>query len=106
MRISGLAFIGLKALSNDNDGKLKAKASDENIVPWTIVNRYYIADVHFATHVIHGLSPLAFDKPHTPPAVIYVWVDGEVCSRFYANQFIPFLRIYSHMLNTSRNYPV
>ena len=56
-----------------------AKASEEEtLIPWTIVNRYYIADVHFAAHVIHGISPMMFDKPHTPPAVIYVWVDGEV----------------------------
>lgn len=84
-----MIFVGLKALSiegqlksgasNDSDSKLlNAKTSEENIIPWTIVNRYYVADVHFAAHVIHGISSMAFDKPHTPPAVIYVWVDGEV----------------------------
>ncbi|KAF8799000.1 hypothetical protein BYT27DRAFT_6887396 [Phlegmacium glaucopus] len=67
----------LKALSNDGDGESNVKTSDENIVPWTIVNRYYTANVHFLAHVIHGLSPLVFDKPHMPPAVIYVWVEGE-----------------------------
>ena len=83
--------IGLKALSiqgqsrtlnsdvDDSDDKLNPHSSDENIFPWTIMNRYYIADVHFAAHVIHAISPMAFDRPHTPPAVIYVWVDGEVC---------------------------
>jgi hypothetical protein len=59
---------------------LNAETSEENVIPWTIVNRYYIADVHFSAHVIHGISPMMFDKPHTPPAVIYVWVDGEASS--------------------------
>lgn len=63
--------------SNDEGGKLNDDILDENIVPWTIVNRYYIADVHFAMHVIHSVSPMVFDKRHTPPAVIYVWIDGE-----------------------------
>ena len=53
--------------------------SEENvIIPWTIVNHYYIADVHFAAHVIHSISPMMFDKPHMPPAIIYIWVDCEV----------------------------
>ena len=76
-------FVGLKALSIQGQSGSSASSDDnisdeETIIPWTIVNRYYIADVHFAAHVIHGISPLLFDKPHTPPAVIYVWVDGEV----------------------------
>ena len=83
-------LIGLKALSIEgqspaSDGKLNDKTSEENIIPWTIVNRYYTADVHFAAHVIHGMSPMVFDKPHIPPAVIYVWVDGEV--RLFIHDF-------------------
>lgn len=101
-----LNFIGLKAFSaqhqspapntgvgNDSDGTLDTKTSDESVVPWTILNRYYIADVHFLTNVIHGISPTVFDKPHMPPAVIYVWVDGEVCQDLMLNYFIPFLCI-------------
>jgi hypothetical protein len=87
-------FIGLKALSiqgqssttdsSASSAEAKTSEEEETIIPWTIVNRYYIADVHFSAHVIHGISPTMFDKPHTPPAVIYVWVDGEV----WTNPFI------------------
>jgi hypothetical protein len=91
--------IGLKALSIEGQSPTSdlsnasndAETSEENVIPWTIVNRYYIADVHFAAHVIHGISPMMFDKPHTPPAVIYVWVDGEVCPfilRFLRERFL------------------
>ena len=44
-------------------------------IPWTIVNKYYTADVHFETHefehfrVIHAVGV---------PAIIYVWGPGEV----------------------------
>lgn len=100
-------FIGLKALSiqgespNDN---LNTKTSEENVIPWTIVNRYYIADVHFAVHVIHDISPMMFEKNPTPPAVIYVWVDGEVRSFKIPRVFK--LTCASRMLNMLRNFLV
>ncbi|KAI0771221.1 hypothetical protein BD413DRAFT_65435 [Trametes elegans] len=43
-------------------------------VPWTIVNKYYTADVHFETHEFEH-----FRVHHAigVPAVIYVWGPGE-----------------------------
>ena len=44
-------------------------------IPWTIVNKYYTADVHFETHEFEH-----FRVQHAigVPAVIYVWGPGEV----------------------------
>ncbi|KAI0662215.1 hypothetical protein C8Q70DRAFT_875036, partial [Cubamyces menziesii] len=43
-------------------------------IPWTIVNKYYTADVHFETHEFEH-----FRVQHAigVPAVIYVWGPGE-----------------------------
>ena len=76
--INRLSQLSLENTSNLG-ARLNPNTSEENVIPWTIVNRYYSADVHFAAHVIHGISPMMFEKPHAPPAIIYVWVDGEVC---------------------------
>ncbi|KAJ7147046.1 hypothetical protein C8R43DRAFT_1011638 [Mycena crocata] len=43
-------------------------------VPWTISNKYYSADVHFAAHTITGLAPHVV---RNVPAVIFVWAKGE-----------------------------
>ncbi|KAF8965135.1 hypothetical protein BDZ97DRAFT_1813831 [Flammula alnicola] len=52
------------------------------IVPYTLANRYYTADVHFAAYAMQALYPSLFAldrrpdyKP--PPAVVFVWVEGE-----------------------------
>lgn len=106
-RIDINLFVGLKALSIQGEspnGNLNAKTSEENIIPWTIVNRYYIADVHFAVHVIHDISPMMFENPPTPPALIYVWVDGEVRSFEISKVFK--LMCASRMLNMLRNFLV
>ncbi|EDR13708.1 uncharacterized protein LACBIDRAFT_308990 [Laccaria bicolor S238N-H82] len=43
-------------------------------IPWSISNRYYTADVHFAAHT---LESVASHHVHGVPAVIFVWADGE-----------------------------
>ncbi|KAF7365118.1 hypothetical protein MVEN_00383100 [Mycena venus] len=43
-------------------------------VPWTLSNKYYSADVHFAAHTITGLAPHVV---RNVPAVIFVWAKGE-----------------------------
>ncbi|KAH8825254.1 hypothetical protein DL96DRAFT_1737852 [Flagelloscypha sp. PMI_526] len=43
-------------------------------VPWTISNKYYSADVHFAAHSIKGLAPYHVQNV---PAVLFVWSKGE-----------------------------
>ncbi|KAH9841818.1 uncharacterized protein C8Q71DRAFT_349508 [Rhodofomes roseus] len=48
--------------------------SPSNVFPWTIVNKYYTADVHFQTK-----SYSEFRIPHADgvPAVVYVWEHGQ-----------------------------
>ncbi|KAF7985561.1 hypothetical protein HWV62_3825 [Athelia sp. TMB] len=45
-----------------------------NIIPWTISNRYYTADVHFSLHDAKAWSSLL---AYGVPAVIFVWAHGE-----------------------------
>ena len=44
-------------------------------IPWSITNRYYTADVHFAAHTLESVTS---HHVHGVPAVIFVWADGEV----------------------------
>ncbi|KAF7346440.1 hypothetical protein MSAN_01872000 [Mycena sanguinolenta] len=43
-------------------------------IPWTLSNKYYSADVHFAAHTVTGLAPHAV---RNVPAVVFVWARGE-----------------------------
>ncbi|THG99596.1 hypothetical protein EW026_g2774 [Hermanssonia centrifuga] len=43
-------------------------------IPWTIVNKYYTADVHFE---IRELQSFSGDHASEVPAIIYVWSCGE-----------------------------
>ncbi|KAL1727168.1 hypothetical protein EV714DRAFT_217876 [Schizophyllum commune] len=58
----------------DEASSSDATASEEEQIPWTISNKYYSADVHFAPHAIHGLSP---HRVQNVPAVIFAWSHGE-----------------------------
>ncbi|KAL1666647.1 hypothetical protein GGF50DRAFT_87281 [Schizophyllum commune] len=58
----------------DEASSSHATASEEEQIPWTISNKYYSADVHFAPHAIHGLSP---HRVQNVPAVIFAWSHGE-----------------------------
>ncbi|KAI0373734.1 hypothetical protein BV20DRAFT_672240 [Pilatotrama ljubarskyi] len=53
---------------------LPSAGDGSSTVPWTIVNKYYTADVHFETHEFNH-----FRVRHAVgvPAVIYVWGPGE-----------------------------
>ncbi|KAL1950714.1 hypothetical protein VTO73DRAFT_5838 [Trametes versicolor] len=55
-------------------GNNPLSAGSSTSVPWTIVNKYYTADVHFETHEFEH-----FRVHHAigVPAVIYVWGPGE-----------------------------
>ena len=44
-------------------------------IPWTIVNKYYTADVHFEPHGFEHFRAL---HAVGVPAIIYVWGPGEV----------------------------
>lgn len=53
------------------------------ITPYTLANRYYTAEVHFAAYALDAVFPGLFSldrgpefKP--PPAVVFVWREGEV----------------------------
>lgn len=81
-----MAYIGIKALGGSTDGQteetLKAENGKKDLlspelvkIPWTIKNKYYSADVHFAIHPMRGLAPYLLQNI---PAVIFVWRDDEV----------------------------
>jgi hypothetical protein len=46
-----------------------------SVVPWTIVNRYYTADVRFLVHTLSSWASIQ----HEPlaPALLFVWNRGE-----------------------------
>ncbi|KAH9936641.1 uncharacterized protein B0H18DRAFT_974812 [Fomitopsis serialis] len=46
----------------------------DNVFPWTIVNRYYTADVHFQ---IRAFSEFRIPHADGVPAVVYVWERGQ-----------------------------
>lgn len=51
-------------------------------IPWTIENRYYSADVHFAVYPMRGLAPYILQNV---PAIIFVWESNKVN---YNDQYI------------------
>jgi len=72
-------------ISSSLDGALafiqRIKADDEREhsepeykIPWTITNKYYSANVHFAAHTVNEFSA---DLLEGVPAVVFVWTRGE-----------------------------
>jgi hypothetical protein len=77
--------------SNDKEGASTLELNAEenrSIVPWTIANKYYTADVHFEAREWKSNSEsgtgsrLTLDGADGVPAVIFVWMHGEVCICF------------------------
>lgn len=50
-------------------------------IPWTITNKYYSADVHFAAYVVREFCAELLEGI---PAVVFVWTRGEVGELSYA----------------------
>jgi hypothetical protein len=75
----GIQNLGQSSISTPGQliGGEKDLLSPELIkIPWTIENKYYSADVHFAVHSMRGLAPYLLQNV---PAVIFVWGSDEVC---------------------------
>lgn len=80
--LSGVLKAESPSTSND-----KETASTQNLnleegettIPWTIANKYYTADVHFDAHEWKLDSRLTSGVADGVPAVVFVWVHGEVC---------------------------
>ena len=78
-----MARIGIQALGGSTDIQPEEIANynkdllshDSMKIPWTIENRYYSADVHFAVHPMHGLAPYMLQNV---PAIIFVWESNKV----------------------------
>lgn len=76
-------YIGIQALGKSSapistaadDQKQDLLSPDLIKIPWTIENKYYSADVHFAAHPMRGLAPYLLQNV---PAVIFVWGSNEV----------------------------
>jgi len=63
-------------------------AEEPLTIPWTIVNRYYSAEVHFSVRTVEGLASSPGLLATSAPALVYVWVEGEVSSFSYLLLFI------------------
>jgi len=78
-----VARIGIQALGGSTDIQPEEIANynkdllshDSMKIPWTIENRYYSADVHFAVHPMRGLAPYMLQNV---PAIIFVWESNKV----------------------------
>lgn len=78
-----MAHIGIQALGGSTDIQSEETANDTKDllssdiikIPWTIENRYYSADVHFAVHPMRGLAPYILQNV---PAIIFVWESNKV----------------------------
>ncbi|KAF5360370.1 hypothetical protein D9756_004916 [Leucocoprinus leucothites] len=75
----------IQALGGSTDGQTQEIGRAENgkkdllspgllKIPWTIENKYYSADVHFAVHPMRGLAPYLLQNI---PAIIFVWASNE-----------------------------
>lgn len=80
-------YPGVQELSGSN---APASSFSDSIVPWTIVNKYYTADVHFHTRTF---SEFRISHADGVPAVVYVWEHGQVC--FVAITLMPALNVPS-----------
>lgn len=82
---TGLQKLGQAAAStaeearNVGEGSKNVLSPDLAKIPWTIENKYYSADVHFAVHPMRGLAPYLLQNV---PAVIFVWGSNEVSHSF------------------------
>ncbi|KAG1745958.1 uncharacterized protein EDB91DRAFT_1119769 [Suillus paluster] len=50
--------------------------NNPSIIPWTIANKYYTADVHFEVHQLPEWRPSDHEL-ESVPAVLYTWTAGE-----------------------------
>jgi hypothetical protein len=91
----GIQNLGQSSISTSEQvigGDKDLLSSDLIKIPWTIENKYYSADVHFAAHPMRGLAPYLLQNV---PAVIFVWGSDEVCCHLY---------LYLSLMNLMRDY--
>ncbi|KAG1872458.1 hypothetical protein DFJ58DRAFT_439449 [Suillus subalutaceus] len=55
---------------------LSIATDNSSIIPWTIANKYYTADVHFEFHHLPDWTPNNHEL-ESVPAVVYTWTVGE-----------------------------
>lgn len=55
---------------------LSITTDNPSIIPWTIANKYYTADVHFEFHHLPDWTPNNHEL-ESVPAVVYTWTTGE-----------------------------
>ena len=84
-----------------------SRTSGPIIVPYTISNRYYSAEIHFAAYELQAVHAGLFSLDRSPdykppPAVVFVWIDGEVCSKILLIKDLLTERMNSAICETSR----
>jgi hypothetical protein len=67
----------IKALTNQSDTQVSqpSEPSSSQTIPWTIVNKYYTADVHFELREIREWNA---SHAEGVPAIVFAWSNGEV----------------------------
>lgn len=55
---------------------LSITTDNPSIIPWTIANKYYTADVHFEFHYLPDWTPNNHEL-ESVPALVYAWTVGE-----------------------------
>jgi len=74
--------IGVKSLAAPREEGSPAALVSESLpvlpltVPWTITNRYYVADVHFSVWTGDRVFVELFERESA--ALVFVWTEGEV----------------------------
>ncbi len=86
----------IKVLSSVSTHANPLAAGSSTSIPWTIVNKYYTADVHFETHEFEQ-----FRVHHAigVPAIIYVWGPGEVSALSFATVRLSLALMVSTLLH-------
>jgi len=79
---SNVHHVGLKTLRKDTTSQdtpliVPPESKEPVYNPWSISNRYYTANVHFALHTASKVYGAVFEGV---PAVIVAWTKGEVCT--------------------------
>lgn len=93
-----LMKIGVKSLAGSS-GSGPLVESVPLTVPWTITNKYYVADVHFSVWTVDKVFVELFERESA--ALVFVWTEGEV-GLFFDFRLIVFIHWVSRMWNMSR----
>jgi hypothetical protein len=91
---SGVQALTKTASNESSFPELDSPSKSGYKIPWTIVNKYYSANVHFLVQDVEDWAA-GETSADDVPAVIFVWASGEV--RFYASCIVPLSYSYGEV---------